>query len=97
MWNPRNWPGMRSPGRQPLGPRRHPDALSARECATLERLARGDTHAEIATALGLELSTVRTFVRRAYEKLGAHNRVRAVARHERAHPHCRTQRDRPEA
>ena len=40
----------------------------------------GETNPEIAGSLGLARNTVKTYLQRAMEKLGAHNRVEALAR-----------------
>jgi DNA-binding NarL/FixJ family response regulator len=40
----------------------------------------GETNPEIATALGLTRNTVKTYLQRALEKLGARNRIEALAR-----------------
>jgi DNA-binding response OmpR family regulator len=53
--------------------------LSEREQEVLEHLARGYLYKEIATALELEETTIRTYVRRIYQKLDVHSRAQAVA------------------
>ncbi len=55
-------------------------ALSRREREVLAALARGATTAEIAAALVISESTVKTHVRHLLEKLEANNRTEAVAR-----------------
>ena len=55
-------------------------SLSRREREVLAALARGATTAEIAAALVISESTVKTHVRHILEKLEAGNRTEAVAR-----------------
>jgi two-component system, NarL family, nitrate/nitrite response regulator NarL len=54
--------------------------LTKREYEILRRVAMGETNPEIAAALGLTRNTVKTYLQRALEKLGARNRVEALAR-----------------
>jgi DNA-binding CsgD family transcriptional regulator len=54
--------------------------LTRREYEVLRHVAMGETNPEIADALGLTRNTVKTYLQRALEKLGARNRVEAVAR-----------------
>jgi DNA-binding NarL/FixJ family response regulator len=54
--------------------------LTRREYDILRRVAMGETNPEIAAALGLTRNTVKTYLQRALEKLGARNRVEALSR-----------------
>ena len=54
--------------------------LTRREYEILRRVAMGETNPEIAEALGLARNTVKTYLQRTLEKLGARNRVEALAR-----------------
>jgi DNA-binding NarL/FixJ family response regulator len=54
--------------------------LTRREYEILRRVAMGETNPAIAVALGLTRNTVKTYLQRAMEKLGAHNRVEALSR-----------------
>lgn len=54
--------------------------LTRREYDILRHVAMGETNPEIAAALGLARNTVKTYLQRTLEKLGARNRVEAVAR-----------------
>ncbi|MFQ5879037.1 MAG: response regulator [Dehalococcoidia bacterium] len=56
----------------------HPDKISQRERAVLERLVRGDSNAAIAQALGLSEATVRFHLRNILSKLHAHSRTEAA-------------------
>jgi DNA-binding CsgD family transcriptional regulator len=58
----------------PAGP-----PLSARELDVLSRIALGCTNAETATSLGLLPETVKSYLRSAMRKLGAHTRLEAVS------------------
>ncbi|NJC73041.1 response regulator transcription factor [Planosporangium thailandense] len=53
--------------------------LTRREYEILRHVAMGQTNPEIAAALGLTRNTVKTYLQRAMEKLGARNRVEALA------------------
>jgi len=55
--------------------------LSPREQEVIEALARGDAYKQIADRLGITIPTVRTYLRRIYEKLHVHTRTEAVARY----------------
>jgi DNA-binding NarL/FixJ family response regulator len=54
--------------------------LTRREYDILRHVAMGETNPEIAVALGLTRNTVKTYLQRTLEKLGARNRVEALAR-----------------
>jgi len=54
--------------------------LTRREYEILRHVAMGQTNPEIAAALGLTRNTVKTYLQRTLEKLGARNRVEALAR-----------------
>jgi len=55
-----------------------PDGLTAREAEVLELIMRGLTNAEIAAALFIGATTVKTHINNAFLKIGAKNRVDAV-------------------
>lgn len=52
--------------------------LTPRQHQVLTLLMRGRTKAQIGVELGIAEDTVRNLVRKAYERLGAHNRVEAA-------------------
>jgi two-component system, NarL family, nitrate/nitrite response regulator NarL len=54
--------------------------LTRREYDILRHVAMGQTNPEIAAELGLTRNTVKTYLQRSLEKLGARNRVEALAR-----------------
>lgn len=66
--------GAAEPGRR--GANAH--SLTPRERDVLEHLARGETNKEIASALGLEVVTVKLHVRGLCRKLGVKNRTQAA-------------------
>ncbi len=55
-----------------------PDPLSGRERELLDLLAEGLRYKEVAERMGVSINTVRTYIRRAYEKLQAQSRMEAV-------------------
>ncbi len=57
------------------------EELSLREQEVLERLAEGCLVKEIADQLQVGFGTVRTYIRRIYEKLHVHSRAQAVAQY----------------
>lgn len=69
-------------------PRSYPRPLTARECATLERMARGMTQKMIAFEFGIAISTVGNIAANAYRKLGVHSAAAAVHAHRDAHFLC---------
>jgi DNA-binding NarL/FixJ family response regulator len=54
------------------------DMLTAREMEVLQGLSCGHPYKEIASELGISLSTVRTYIQRIYEKLHVHSQTEAV-------------------
>ena len=54
------------------------DALTARELQVLQGLSQGHPYKQIASDLGISLSTVRTYIQRIYEKLHVHSQTEAV-------------------
>ncbi|HEX4121802.1 MAG TPA: response regulator transcription factor [Verrucomicrobiae bacterium] len=55
--------------------------LSPREQMILGRLAKGLTYQQIADELGISVNTIRTYLRRVYEKLHVQSRTEAVAKY----------------
>jgi DNA-binding NarL/FixJ family response regulator len=55
--------------------------LSTREEAVLDCLAKGFTYKQIADQLGISIDTIRTYLRRIYEKLHVQSRTEAVAKY----------------
>ncbi|GAA4213298.1 helix-turn-helix transcriptional regulator [Actinocatenispora rupis] len=68
--------GLRPPARRPSGPIVR---LTGREQQVLRSLCEGLTNEEIAEELSIGADTVKTHVRRLYDKLGARRRTQAVA------------------
>ncbi|HZV33768.1 MAG TPA: response regulator transcription factor [Verrucomicrobiae bacterium] len=58
-----------------------PGQLSPREQAVLDGLARGWTYKQIAGELDISIDTIRTYIRRIYEKLHVQSRTEAVAKY----------------
>jgi DNA-binding NarL/FixJ family response regulator len=54
------------------------ESLTTREMEVLQGLSRGHPYKEIASELGISLSTVRTYIQRIYEKLHVHSQTEAV-------------------
>ncbi len=71
-------------------PASHLRPLTARECATLERKARGMTHKMIAFEFGISINTVGNLVANAYRKLGVRGAAAAVHAHRDVHFSCGT-------
>lgn len=69
-------------------PASHPRPLTARECATLDRIGRDLTHKDIAAEFGISINTVANLAANAYRKLGAHGAAAAMLAHRDAHPRC---------
>jgi DNA-binding NarL/FixJ family response regulator len=59
------------------------DRLSPREEMVLDCLAKGLTYEKTGDQLNISLESVRTYVRRIYEKLHVHSRTEAVAKYSR--------------
>jgi DNA-binding NarL/FixJ family response regulator len=55
--------------------------LSSREQMVLDCLAKGLTYNQTADQLGVSIDTVRTYIRRVYEKLHVQSRTEAVAKY----------------
>lgn len=55
--------------------------LSPREQTVLECLAKGLTYKQIAGQLQISIDTIRTYLRRIYEKLHVQSRTEAVAKY----------------
>lgn len=64
----------------PANSKQHPQ-LSPREEEVLNLLAKGLTYKQIADELQISLDTVRTYLRRVYEKLHVQSRTEAVAKY----------------
>jgi len=58
-----------------------PGQLSPREQAVLEGLAKGWTYKQLASELDISIDTIRTYIRRIYEKLHVQSRTEAVAKY----------------
>ena len=61
-----------------FGEKRSDIELSPRENEVLTWIARGKSSTDIATILGVSLSSVDTYTRRIFEKMGVHDRVSAA-------------------
>ncbi len=56
-----------------------PDTLSEKEVEVLRLVSQGEPNKRIAKAMGVSENTVKTYLRRAYRKLGCHTRSAAAA------------------
>jgi DNA-binding CsgD family transcriptional regulator len=63
-----------------LGPRLESLSMTRREFDVVRLVATGMSNPEIAVDLGLTRNTVKTYLQTAMQKLGARNRVDAVAK-----------------
>jgi len=54
--------------------------LSPRELETLRLISRGHSYDEVASLMGVALSTVQSNIRNLYRKLDAHSQVQAVSK-----------------
>jgi DNA-binding NarL/FixJ family response regulator len=57
------------------------EALSEREKQVLDCLAKGYAYKQISDELSISVDTIRTYIRRIYEKLHVHSRTEAVAKY----------------
>ncbi len=55
------------------------DRLTPRQRTILERIARGETDAQIAAAIGIAAATVNKHLEQIYRRLGVHTRTAAAA------------------
>jgi DNA-binding NarL/FixJ family response regulator len=58
-----------------------PASLSPREATVLDCLAKGYTYKQIADQMGISIDTIRTYIRRVYEKLHVQSRTEAVVKY----------------
>jgi DNA-binding NarL/FixJ family response regulator len=66
--------------RPAAAPVEHTEELSPREQEVLDLLSQGFMYKEISDKLGISFETVRTYIRRIYEKLHVRTRTEAVAK-----------------
>ncbi len=66
--------------RPSAAPAEHTEELSPREQEVLDLLSQGFMYKEISDKLGISFETVRTYIRRIYEKLHVRTRTEAVAK-----------------
>lgn len=57
------------------------EGLSPREEQVLDCLAKGYVYKQISEELGISIDTIRTYIRRIYDKLHVHSRTEAVAKY----------------
>ena len=74
---------------QSFAPVNEAEELSGREREVLEFLAKGYLIKEIAEQMGIGFDTVRTYIRRIYEKMHVHSRSQAVAKYLQRSPSAR--------
>ena len=68
------------PHREPARPSRHaPYALTPREKEVLRRIVAGQTTRQMSGEMGIETSTLRTYMKNLLTKLGVHTRLAAAA------------------
>lgn len=72
--------------RWPQRPVRERSAFSKREHDVLALLSQGMSNEDISVALGIRVPTVKTYLRRIFERTGALNRAHAVALYAERHP-----------
>ena len=72
--------GERHAGTRKLAPARSRDDLTERERSIVEWIARGRSNKEIARELGVAPETVKTHLKRIFQKLSAESRAQAVVR-----------------
>ncbi len=58
-----------------------PQALTTREREVLELLAKGCTYKSISAELGISVDTIRTYIKRIYDKFHVHSRTEAVVKY----------------
>ena len=61
-------------------PSEYKDGLTSREKGILQRLSKGNRFKLIAADLLLSIATVRTHIKRIYEKLQVHSQIEAVSK-----------------
>ena len=64
-----------SPVKEPVG------LLSPREKEVLDLLAKGYSYEQVSEQMHISIETIRTYIRRIYEKLHVHSRTEAVAKY----------------
>jgi DNA-binding NarL/FixJ family response regulator len=74
-----NPPAAKKPAGEPIPAMLEPLGLTPREAEVLFWVARGKTNDEIATVLGIGLTTVKKHLESTYAKLGVENRTTAAA------------------
>ncbi|MDX3929803.1 MAG: LuxR C-terminal-related transcriptional regulator [Shinella sp.] len=74
------WKHVEAPGTDPMVKATKTFHLTARESEVVKLLCAGRTNADIATCLGIGVSTVKTHLIRIFEKIGVETRAGVVAR-----------------